>query len=121
MLIVFFFCDMKGIAHHEFIPPNTIVNSDFYCDILRRLRENVQQKRQEFWCNHNWLLHHENMPTHTSLKTTEFVTNNNMVIIPHPPYSLGLATCDFALFPKLKMKLKGLSLKQCLISKGNRK
>jgi transposase len=44
---------------------------------------------------------------HTSLKTTEFVTNNNMVIVPHPPYSPDLALCDFALFPKLKMKLKG--------------
>jgi hypothetical protein len=30
-----------------------------------------------------------------------------MVIIPHPPYSLDLVPCDFALFPKLKMKLKG--------------
>jgi hypothetical protein len=42
-----------------------------------------------------------------SLKTTEFVTNSNMVIIPHPPYSLVLAPCDSALFPKLKIKLKG--------------
>jgi hypothetical protein len=41
------------------------------------------------------------------LKTTEFVTNNNMVIVPHPPYTPDLAPCDFALFPKLKMKLKG--------------
>jgi hypothetical protein len=44
---------------------------------------------------------------HTPMKTTEFVINNNMVIIPHPPYLLDLAPCDFALFPKLKMKLKG--------------
>jgi hypothetical protein len=29
-----------------------------------------------------------------------------MVIAPHPPYSPDLATCDFALFPKLKTKLK---------------
>jgi hypothetical protein len=38
------------------------------------------------------------------------VTNNNIVIVPHPPYSPDLAPCDFALFPKLKlkMKLKGL-------------
>jgi hypothetical protein len=42
-----------------------------------------------------------------SLKTTESVTNNNMVIIPHPPYSPDLAPCEFALFPKLKLKLKG--------------
>jgi hypothetical protein len=30
-----------------------------------------------------------------------------MVIVPHPPYSPDLARCDFALFPKLKKKLKG--------------
>jgi hypothetical protein len=30
-----------------------------------------------------------------------------MVIIPHPLCSLDLAPCDFALFPKMKMKLKG--------------
>jgi hypothetical protein len=28
-----------------------------------------------------------------------------MVIIPHLPHSQDLAPCDFALFPKLKMKL----------------
>jgi hypothetical protein len=33
-----------------------------------------------------------------------------MVIVPHPPYSPDLAPCDFALFPKLKMKLKGQRL-----------
>jgi hypothetical protein len=32
-----------------------------------------------------------------------------MVIVPHPPYLLDLAPCDYALFPKLKMKLKGRS------------
>jgi hypothetical protein len=30
-----------------------------------------------------------------------------MVIIPHSPYLPDLAFCDFTLFPKLKMKLKG--------------
>jgi hypothetical protein len=82
-----------------------MVNSDFYCDILRSLRENVQRKWPELYRNQNWL-HHDNAPNHTSLKTTEFVTNN-MVITPHPPYSLDFAPRDFAFFPKLKMKLKG--------------
>jgi hypothetical protein len=53
------------------------------------------------------LLRHDNAPAHTSLKATEFVTNNSMVIVLHLPYSPDLAPCDFALFPKLKMKLKG--------------
>jgi hypothetical protein len=78
---------------------------------LRRLREYVRRKRPELWHNHNWLLHHNNAPAHTSLKTslslttwlshriTGFLDSNsvcyipssepfriNMVIVPHPPY-----------------------------------
>ena len=34
-------------------------------------------------------------------------TDNNMTVVPHPPYSPDLAPSDFFLFPKLKMKLKG--------------
>jgi hypothetical protein len=30
-----------------------------------------------------------------------------MDVIPHPPYSPDLAPCDFFLFPKMKLKLKG--------------
>jgi hypothetical protein len=30
-----------------------------------------------------------------------------MAVIPHPPYTPDLAPCDFFLFPKLKLKLKG--------------
>jgi hypothetical protein len=30
-----------------------------------------------------------------------------MVVIPHPLYSPDLAPCDFFLFPKMKLKLKG--------------
>jgi histone-lysine N-methyltransferase SETMAR len=95
----FYFFDVKGIVHREFVPPNSMVNSDFYCDVLRCLRENVQRKGLELWRNHNWILHHDNTPIHTSLKTTESVTNNNMVTIPHLPYSPDLAPCDFTFFP----------------------
>jgi hypothetical protein len=49
-------------------------------------------------------LHHNDTPAHTSLKATEF---NNIIIVPHPPYLPDLAPCDVALFPKLKIKLKG--------------
>jgi hypothetical protein len=51
----------------------------------------------------------------------EFVTNNNMVIVSHPPYPLDLAPSDLTLFPKLKMRLKDEILKQCLTSKGESK
>jgi hypothetical protein len=89
--------NMKVNVRCEFVPPNSTFNSDFYCDDLRRLRENVSLERLEIWHIHNWLLHHDNAPTHTSLKTTEFVTNSNMVTVPHPPYSMDLAPYLFSL------------------------
>jgi hypothetical protein len=30
-----------------------------------------------------------------------------MAVIHHPPYSIDLAPCEFFLFPKIKLKLKG--------------
>jgi hypothetical protein len=52
-------------------------------------------------------LDHDNAPSYTSFFTREFLTKNNMTVIPHPPYSPDLAPCNFSLFPQLKIKLKG--------------
>ena len=105
MLICFF--DQKGIVHKECVPPGQTVIAAFYVDILKRLRENAQRKRPDQWRNNTWLLHHDNAPAHPASLTRRFLTNNNMTVVPHPPYSPNLAPSDFFLFPKLKMKLKG--------------
>jgi hypothetical protein len=42
-LIIFF--DVKGIVHKEFVLARQIVNSVYFCDALRRLRENVRRLR----------------------------------------------------------------------------
>jgi hypothetical protein len=41
MIITFF--DVKGIVHKEYVPTGQTVNSGLYCDVLRRLRENVRK------------------------------------------------------------------------------
>lgn len=105
MLIIFF--DIRGIVHKEFVPPGQTVNGKFYCEVLRRLRENVRRKRPELWKKKDWLVHHDNAPAHTSLVVREFLAKNNMATVPHPPYSPDLAPCDFYLFPKMKIALKG--------------
>jgi transposase len=105
MLIIFY--DIKGIVHKEFVLAGQTVNSVFYCDVLQRLHENMQRLRPELCRQKNWLLHHDNAPSHTSFFTREFLTKNNMTVVPHPPYSPDLAPCDFSLFPLLKRKLKG--------------
>jgi hypothetical protein len=73
---------IKAIVNEEFVLIGQTVNSAYYCDVLRRLRENVRRLRPELWRQKNWLLHHDNMTS-----------------VPHPPY--------FSLFPRLNIKLKG--------------
>ena len=37
----------------------------------------------------------------------QFLAENKIALIPYPPYSPDLELCDFFLFPKMKLKLKG--------------
>jgi len=97
ILICFF--DQEGIVHREFVPPGMTVNSDFYCDVRR--------KRPQKWQNQNLIIHHDNAPAHRSFKVLQFLAKNKMTVIPHPPYSPDLALCDFFLFPKLKLRMRG--------------
>jgi hypothetical protein len=83
------------------------MKSGFYCDVLRRLREDVQRCRPEVWREQTWLLHHDNAPSYNSVLTQEFVAQYKMAVIFHPPSSPDLAPCDFFLLPKMKFKLKG--------------
>jgi len=104
-LICFF--DQEGIVHWEFVPPGMTVNADFYCDVLRRLCENVWRKRPQKLQNQNLIIRRDNALAHRSFKVSQFLTKNNMTVIPHPPYSPDLAPCDFFLSPKLRLQMKG--------------
>ena len=105
MLLCFF--DQEGIVHQEFVPPGMTVNANFCCDVLRRLCENVHRKRPQKWQNQNLTIHHDNALAHRSFKVSQFLAKNNMTALPHPPYSPDLAPCDFFLFRKLKLQMKG--------------
>jgi len=105
MIITLF--DIKGIVHIEFVPTGQTVNSGFYCEVLRRLREKVRRPSPLLWREQTWLLHHDNAPSHTAVLTHQFLAKNKMAVIPHPLYYPDLAPCGFFLFPKMKLKLKG--------------
>ena len=59
------------------------------------------------WGSGDWFLHHDNAPAHTALSLQQFLVENNMTVIPHPPYSPNLAPCSFFLFPHMKGQTKG--------------
>jgi len=47
------------------------------------------------------------VPAHNALSVKQFLANNNITVLEHPPYSPDLAPCNFCLFPKIKSVLKG--------------
>jgi len=40
----------------------------------------------------------------------EFLARNSITVLEHPPYLLDLGPCDFFLFPKCKLVLRGRHL-----------
>ncbi|UYV62436.1 hypothetical protein LAZ67_2000571 [Cordylochernes scorpioides] len=99
MLMVFF--DYQGIVHHEFQQQGSTITADSYLGVLRRLREAIRQKRPELWRSKSWILHHDNTPAHTALKISKFLQDHSTSVLPQPPYSPDLASCDFFLFGSL--------------------
>ncbi len=109
MVTVFF--DRKGVVLIDFLPAGETINEEYYGGILRTLKERVRRKRLELWGGrnepHKFLLHHDNASPHISVLTLAFIGSSGIDMIPHPPYSLDLAACDFFLFPRLKAELRG--------------
>jgi hypothetical protein len=81
MLIIF--VDIKRIVHKEFVLTGQTVNSIYYWDILRLLREYVRRLRPELWRQKNWLFHYDKAPTHTSFFTRIFFTRNITTVTLH--------------------------------------
>jgi len=75
----------------------------FWVDCGKTSGENVETRGEK----NSWARHHVKSVAHASLVVQQFLAYMNTTVIPYPPYSPGLATCDFFLFAKMKLKLKG--------------
>jgi transposase len=76
-------------------------------EVLKRLSDAVRCKRGELWRDRSLVLHHDNVPAHSSLRMSQLLAEKGISAVNHPPYSPDLAPDDFWLFPKLKSFLKG--------------
>ena len=103
--IIFFDCE--GVVHYEFAARGQKINKEYYVEVLKRLRDAVRRKRPCFWSSGDWLLHDDNARAHSSNLVQQFLAKHKIVQLCQPPYSPDIASCDFWMFPKLKMALKG--------------
>ncbi|CAH1974128.1 unnamed protein product [Acanthoscelides obtectus] len=53
------------------------------------------------------IFHQENASSHTAQKTRQYLTEENVELLGHPPYSPDLSPNDFFTFPKIKNRLRG--------------
>ncbi|CAH1985856.1 unnamed protein product [Acanthoscelides obtectus] len=53
------------------------------------------------------ILHQDNASSHTAKKTRQYLTEGNVELLDHIPYSPDLSPNDFFTFPKIKNRLRG--------------
>jgi hypothetical protein len=104
-----FFFDSQGLVHKEFVPEGKTLNAELYKGARDRLLKRIQRVCPAAFCFRDLFLLHDNAPTHKAVRFCQFLTQMYVIALYHPPYSPYLPPPDYFLFPKLKMKLKGLN------------
>jgi len=79
----------------------------FYLSVLERPWKRIRRVRPEYSAPGSWFLLHDNAPVHQAVAVQEFLARKQVCVLNHPPYSPDLSPCDYFLFPKLKLPLKG--------------
>jgi len=106
MLIIFF--DSQGLVHKEFISEGKTVNAEFYKGVMDCLLKCIHWVCPAVFCSQDFFLLHNNVPAHNAASVCQFLTQKNVTTLYQHLYSQDLSLADYFLFPKLKMKLKGL-------------
>ena len=86
------FCDM--IFMHWVFTGQT-VNKEYYVEVLREFRKRFRRKRPALFKSGQLHFHQDSTPVHSSILVTDYLTKMGIKTVPHPPYSPGLAPCDF--------------------------
>ena len=109
-LLMIPFFDSTGMIYMHWVPTEQTVNKEYYVEVLREFRKRFLRKRPALFKSGQWHFQQDNTPVYNSILITDYLTKMGIKTVPQPPYSPDLAPCDFWLFPKLKEKLRGLSL-----------
>jgi len=94
------FWDQKGVILSYPLPKGMTITGECCRDILKnQLLPAVAEKRPELV--ENFILHQDNAPPHKARIVTEFLVEQGIETLRHPPYSPDLAPSDFWLFDTL--------------------
>ena len=97
-----FFFDSTGMIYLHWVPTGQTVNKEYYVEVVREFSKRFHRKRPALFKSVQWHFHQDNAPVHKSILVTDYLSKMGIKTVPHPPYSLDLAPCDFWLLPKLR-------------------
>ncbi|BFZ21686.1 hypothetical protein BsWGS_24725 [Bradybaena similaris] len=97
----------KGIIHKEFVLEGQTVTANVYLSVLKCYLKRILRVRPEYSAPACWFLLHDNVPDHRAVAVQEFLAITGECVLSHPPNSPDLSPCNYFLFPKLKLSLKG--------------
>jgi histone-lysine N-methyltransferase SETMAR len=100
------FWDKEGILLIEWLPRGATINSEYYIQVLKKLRDAIKTQRRGK-LSRGILLQHDNARPHTSQATMAAISDLGFEVLPHPPYSPDLAPSDYWLFGEMKKPLRG--------------
>lgn len=100
------FWDRRGVLLVDYIPYGQTVNSEVYCNQLKKLKRAIQNRRRGL-LSRGVVFLQDNARPHTSRVTSSLLEQFGWEVLPHPPHSPDLAPSDFHLFLTLKNYLGG--------------
>ena len=105
LFAIFFNCE--GPVLVDTLPKKTTLTGTYYHqNILPGVIQDTEQKRPTTGLK-DVLLHHDNPSPDKAKTVKDYLEEQQLQVLPHPPYSPDLAPCDFWLFPTLKERLAG--------------
>ena len=100
------FFESSGKINMHWVPTRQTFNEEYYVVVSTEFRGRFRRKMPALLKSGQWHFHRDNASVHNSILVTDYLTKMGIKTVPHPPYSLKLALCDFWVFPKLKEKLR---------------
>ena len=91
---------------YPFSLSKVIESSSWFSHIHSKVKTHYEKHRHATGLRDLCLIH-DNAPAHKCVLVQDFLKEENVVQLSHPPYSPDLSPCDFFLFPLLKKILSG--------------
>ena len=92
--------------HKEFVQDGRTVNTEFYKGVMDRLLQRIQRVRPDAFCSRDFFLLHGNAPAHKAASVSQFLIQNNVATLYHPPVLSRFISARLFSVPQVEKEVK---------------